>query len=143
MLSWILLGLLLYESLVDIRRKEVTVVPIALVGACGVLCNYLLYARSPGWILLGTLTGFGLLLIALVTGQQIGYGDGLLFLTVGLCLGLEKSLLLLWCSLLLTGGIGVLAVGLHRQARTARLPLCPGITACLLASILFEGLGGL
>lgn len=93
----VLLIYLVIESRRDIRKKEISVKNTAgfaiaalllRVGNLGIrLVTGNITIKSIGFLLTALAPGIFLLALGLVTRQAIGYGDGLMLLVCGLCLG--------------------------------------------------------
>ncbi|WP_158589569.1 prepilin peptidase [Butyrivibrio sp. CB08] len=85
-----ILLILIISSIEDIRKKEILLWEI---GTCGIVSvvRVLLDCTSgmfdPGMLALSVLPGAVLLVLALVTRQGIGFGDGLIILSMGPALG--------------------------------------------------------
>ncbi len=93
----VLLIYLVIESRRDIRKKEISVKNTAgfaiaalllRVGNLGIrLVTGNITIKSIGFLLTALAPGIFLLAFGLITRQAIGYGDGLMLLVCGLCLG--------------------------------------------------------
>ena len=91
-----LLGYLSVETGSDIRKKEISVISSFICGSVALLLRIAMGLLRPQadavqFLLTAILPGCVLLLIGKITRQEIGYGDGILLLVCGLCLGDRKS----------------------------------------------------
>ena len=133
-----LLGYLSVETGSDIRKKEISVTRSVL---CGVIAFLLrtgmemsgLQAGTVQFLLTAILPGGVLLLIGKITRQEIGYGDGILLLVCGLCLGGKETIFLFVSGLFLMFPISLVLLLSGHTDRRAELPFAP----FLLASYLF------
>lgn len=117
--------LLLEEGIRDWRQKQISL-PVCFVAA--VLGILLQINRMPEclWSMgSGAAVGVFLLLIALLTRESIGYGDGVIILTAGILLGGRQTVMLLFFSLLFCGicAGGMLLFG--RGGRKKRMAFVP------------------
>ena len=133
-----LLGYLSVETGSDIRKKEISVTRSVL---CGVIAFLLrtgmgmpgLQADTVQFLLTAILPGGVLLLIGKITRQEVGYGDGILLLVCGLCLGGKETIFLFVSGLFLMFPISLVLLLSGHTDRRAELPFAP----FLLASYLF------
>ena len=133
-----LLGYLSVETGSDIRKKEISVTRSVL---CGVIAFLLrtgmgmpgLQAGTVQFFLTAILPGGVLLLIGKITRQEVGYGDGILLLVCGLCLGGKETIFLFVSGLFLMFPISLVLLLSGHTDRRAELPFAP----FLLASYLF------
>lgn len=138
----VVLALLIYESVVDIRRLKINIIPAAVVGVFGLLMNTLVYKR-PVWWMAGLAVGLVLLLAALVSRERIGYGDGIIFLVLGVCVEPESVLWILWLSMLAAGIVGCVGVIRGKRDRKSAMPYIPFVLAAYVAVFLLKMAGGL
>ena len=133
-----LLGYLSVETGSDIRKKEISVTRSVL---CGVIAFLLrtgmgmsgLQAGTVQFLLTAILPGGVLLMIGKITRQEVGYGDGILLLVCGLCLGGKETIFLFVSGLFLMFPISLVLLLSGHTDRRAELPFAP----FLLASYLF------
>ena len=93
--------------------------------------------RYAADLLGGCLVGAALVLLAWVTRQQIGYGDGLLFAVTGIFLGFFENLLLLIASLFPAAFFaGVLF--LKKKKKGYRFPFVPFVLVGYVLLLGFE-----
>ncbi len=64
-----LIVILLYESMWDIRTKQIKLVPLAVAAVAGGLLNYFWYEKDIIWIMCGVITGSIFLLVGKATRQ--------------------------------------------------------------------------
>ena len=102
---------------------------------------YLFCSGADGWgeLLMGLLPGALVLGLAFLTREQIGYGDGLLLLTLGCCLGIESTLGILMGGLYISFVVSLFLLVLKRAGRNTRIPFVP----CLFLGYMLVGIGGI
>ena len=133
-----LLGYLSVETGSDIRKKEISVTRSVLCGVIAILLRTGmgmsgLQAGTVQFLLTAILPGGVLLLIGQITRQEVGYGDGILLLVCGLCLGGKETIFLFVSGLFLMFPISLVLLLSGHTDRRAELPFAP----FLLASYLF------
>jgi Type II secretory pathway, prepilin signal peptidase PulO and related peptidases len=97
----ILLALLGWCSLEDVKQKKLTVMYILMFGVGGIFLHLMAPVCSIYSILWGMLLGLALILVSLVTRGSVGVGDGILLAVTGVYLGGSKNLELFMMGLLL------------------------------------------
>ncbi|MBE5848255.1 MAG: hypothetical protein E7300_11350 [Lachnospiraceae bacterium] len=128
------LGILLYlikASYTDIRKRRIPVQEVmaialilfllALIGGC--MEKERLYSMIPGLILL---------FIAYATNEQIGYGDGLVFLLLGMHTSLMELMGILLMSLFFCTILSIGLLILKKCEKRTSLPFIPFITGAYL-----------
>lgn len=124
----VVLILLLYESVVDIIKRKINIVPTMAVGVLGLLMNRIVYKR-PLWWLAGLAAGSVLMLAALVSKEKIGYGDGIIFLMLGVCVEPLTTLWVLWISMFAVGIMGSVGIIMGKRCRDSQIPYIPFVAA--------------
>ena len=81
--------------------------------------------KSIGFLLTALAPGIFLLALGLVTRQAIGYGDGLMLLVCGLCLGGKTAGVLLITGMFLICPISLYLLLFKRAKRDTQLPFAP------------------
>jgi leader peptidase (prepilin peptidase)/N-methyltransferase len=115
---WVL-GHLLWLSAEDLKSRQLSMVPILILGVTGVV-RLLLMREMAAW-----LPGTILLAIGYTTKESIGYGDGWLLLALGMWISGEKLMYML--------GIGMFgAAGYALYKGEQEVPLVPFLTAAYL-----------
>lgn len=127
-------------TLADIKYKRI---PIRLLTGFGIIA-VVIRAVSPQLavkeLIIGVITGVLLIVISVVTGGQIGTGDGLLFVVLGIYLGSSNVVLLLMALILCAAVAGVLFVA-RQVKRKDRLPFVPFVLcAYIIQQLLMTGI---
>ncbi len=133
------LGILLVFSVIDVRRR---CLPTVLLAVCGlaVICYRLFICRLDLWLVFGgVLTGACFLLLSRVTKEGVGYADSLLILILGIYLGLWRLLELLSAAFFLLFLAAVPLLAFKKMSRKYRLPFLPFLTGGCLILFLAEG----
>ena len=125
----ILLAFLFIAAWLDRRTEEI---PLFLPGAgiaAGILLRFLTGPVGVLEILLGFLPGLLLLVLAFLSKQAVGYGDGAVFLAAGAFLGLEKTAWLLAGALIAAGMAAFWFLLFRKQSGKRSLPFVPFVLA--------------
>ena len=125
-------GLLVYlaaAAVTDIRKQEVSV---KTAGVAAVLAVILRMAAGDinllSW-LAGLLPGILVLLIGKVTGEVVGYGDGIAILVCGLFLGARGCTGCVIIGLFLTFPVSLVLLLWKKADRKSRMPFLPFLLA--------------
>lgn len=133
--EWVVLGVLAGFSVYDLKTKRIPVAAVVLFGAA--VLGYRLFMSTEFLELLaGLVPGIALLLLAVLSKESIGTGDGLVLCVVGLFCGLRMALSALAMALMLSSLVAMVLLVLRRAGKKTELPflpcLCSGYLLCLL-----------
>lgn len=132
-----LLLFLFLTAYLDILRRELSIFVIAAGFLAGLILRLCFGGAGIKELILGCLPGCGLLLIAWVTGQAIGFGDGAVLICPGIFLGLTQTLLLLGFSFLFSGLTAAAMLLIRRKQRKEELAFVPFLLAGYTAVLFF------
>ena len=122
---------MLIASAEDIRKKEVPLWELGcatVISGAKVVTDIIAGAFDPSGIALSLIPGALLLGIAFVTGQGIGYGDGLLLLCLGPAMGLYNLAIGLVISLFVCSFFSAALLFIKRANGRTRIPYVPFLT---------------
>lgn len=120
----------------DWKEKKVYVYGMLAAGTLGIVLHLLYRTPSLRDMFLGAGIGFGVLLLAVATGESIGIGDGMVLAVSGIFLGFRKNLELLLAALFLAGVVSLFLLTVKRKGRKYRLPFVPFLAAAYLLQLL-------
>lgn len=131
----IVLLLLAVSSIEDLRRMKIYMPPLYTTLVLGMI--WAIFGDSELFLyrLAGLLSGGMLLLLAFFSREAIGLGDAVLFLVLGIWLGLWESLLLLTVSLVLAALAGIF-LWIRKKSMKQAFPFIPFV---LIAYVLMLG----
>lgn len=119
-----MLGVLGGLAAYDMKTKRVPVVALAVAGLLAVV-----YRLCTGTELLdlvtGLIPGVVLLMLAYVTKESIGTGDGGMLCVMGLFYGVTEVLAILGMALVLAAVTAIVLLTAHRAGRKTELPFLP------------------
>lgn len=139
-LETILLIYLAAATVQDIQSKRVALRPALVIAALGVLLHLGLAAAAnpsdsgtlPNVLLsclAGTLPGIFLLTVGWATGQEVGYGDGIVLLVIGIYLGFSAGISIFLTALLLITPVSLFYIACKKAGRRKKLPFIPFLLA--------------
>lgn len=136
MINAVLLVVLAYESFYDIKSQRIRLLPLVVSGLAGVLMRLIYENITWEQLFISALPGGVMLFAGWITRQNIGYGDGMVILALGLCRGWSMAVCTLWIALTLAGMLGIILVFLKKRGRKERIPLCPYILLGMIISMI-------
>ncbi len=127
MKTMIIIIFLTLSTLLDVKKKEVNTILCVIVAAVGLVYELFIMKTNIAIIILGILPGVFLMLASIVTNEEIGKGDAVILSTIGIFLGLKKSILILINALFMTVLIGGIFLLIKRKNRKYKIPFVPFI----------------
>lgn len=129
----ILLLLLAVCAWQDLRKRTIYIWPVVICGCLGVFLqlevwnDFCLSDKSEiiAALAAGMVPGIFLLVAAKLSGEQIGYGDGLLMTAAGLFLGFRETVELLFFASVAAGAVGCILMFLLKKKKTYTMPFVP------------------
>ncbi len=119
----IVLGEFLFlEGIRDLRKREISMITVIIVGILGGILQFNYIKDSGLEIVGGVLIGVVLLILAKVTGEKIGYGDGWVLAVSGLYLGFRGNMYLLLLSLFGASIVSISLLLFKKATRKTELP---------------------
>ena len=134
---YILLVLILM-AVQDIRKREVSVWYLLLLGIGVVVAA--IACPGLGFIsrIAGALVGVAFLILGRLTGEAIGYGDGIVVLFLGFYQGIRNIFTLTLIAFMLAGVVAVylLCRGRKRKRKGNTIPLIPFLTIAYMGVVM-------
>ena len=120
-------------TIADIKKKEISVWLFGLLGLIVIVGCFAL--ESPKWYMLaaGVIPGILLIILAKITEQSIGYGDGIILAEIGLITGVGRCMLILATALALAGIFSLVILVIKRVDKKYRIPFVPFLTKAYVA----------
>ncbi len=119
-------------SVVDIKKKEISICFFVLLGIISSIGCFLNSGKISVMTILGVVPGMLLMVIAKITDQCIGYGDGIILAEIGLLTGVGKCMLILALALAVAGVFSLGIVVVKRVNRKYKIPFVPFLTIAYL-----------
>lgn len=130
---WIFLAV---GSIYDGRYQRIPVVLVAVGALAGVLLGD--RGTPAGWMYC-LLPGIGMLFLAFLTGEKVGYGDGLFLCALGLLTGVEECLTDMMFGLLGACLVSILLLLLKKGTVKTKIPFVPFLLAGHILQRIFGG----
>lgn len=134
------LAILIAASVEDFMRKEIPILmPVLCLVNSALSVAFCIYTGNF-WLedtIMSLLPGVVLLLIGVVTGQAVGYGDGLMTLCIAPALGLCNTCLGLIVALGAAAFTSIILLVVKKGSRHTKIPFMPfltlgvGVIACV------------
>ena len=138
MVNGVIIVFLIPCAITDLKSKTIPIWWTVVFGISAMIYQIFWKKQKLEAILFSMIIGVTLLVAAKISNQRIGYGDGIIFLILGLWIGFWDGISLLFFSLILSSIISVYFIIVRRKGRDYRIPFIPFVTA---AYIILEGLG--
>lgn len=138
MIDGIVLCILLFEGLSDIRYRSVSGIRILVFGVLGILINIFWCYQTLWSIVGGVVVGLILLVYAFFTRGAVGIGDGIMFVCLGIYLGTSRNIKLLFLSLVVAAVVGIVMVIVKKKSIKSQIPFVPCILLAYTAMLIME-----
>lgn len=119
-----ILGILGLNAWLDIKKQQISLAAAGILAAAGFIWAW--HGNRLGFsYFLGVFTGFCVVGLGVLTRGEIGIGDGILVLALGMVLEWERLIVSLMLGILGCAIVsGILMFGLHKGRKT-RIPFVP------------------
>jgi leader peptidase (prepilin peptidase)/N-methyltransferase len=137
----VVLLILIVASVEDLLRKEVSVLIPVLFGInsfSSVIASIFSGEFNCTDIFVSLLPGVLLLLVGVVTGQAVGYGDDIITLCFAPALGLFNTCLCFAVAMTASAFVSIIILVLRKGDKNTRLPFVPFITLGVGVTILAQ-----
>ena len=124
--DWVMLVVLAGFAVYDMKTKTIPVAAVV-IGAVGVVIYRLCTGTGIGALAMGLVPGAVVLLLALVTKESIGMGDGLVLCILGLFGGWRQCLAVFGMALVLSAVLAMVLLVCRRAGRKTELPFLPSL----------------
>lgn len=131
------LGLLFVCSIEDIKRKEVGVYKICVIGIAGIVMHLLFGTIEIYSMLGGAAVGVILLILGKIFRGSIGCGDGLVLIDTGILLGVSENLELFGTALFLAGIFALILSVFFRKKKNDTIPFVPFLLAAYVGMLIW------
>lgn len=132
----VLFCVLIMTAYEDWKYKTIRTSVLCVSGAAGIVLHLYNMPNDSRDMILGAAVGVGIWVLAAVSGERIGKGDGALFTVSGIFLGFEKNLALFLTALFLAGIAAFFLLTIGRKERSYQIPFVPFVLAGYLMVLL-------
>ena len=113
---------LLVEGIRDIKKKQISMISVGSFAGIGLVLRMVFNLNSWYQSIAGAGIGLFLLLVAKITKEKIGYGDGWVILVTGIYLGFRYNLFLLTVSLFISALVSIVLLSFKKVNRKSTMP---------------------
>lgn len=126
MAEWIMLAVLAGFAVYDMKTKSVSLIAVA-VFAVGVLIYRLFAGTGMAELAAGLIPGLLVVMLAFVTKESIGIGDGLMLCVLGMFCGWRRCLAAFGLALVISAVFAMVLLVCRRAGRKTEIPFLPGL----------------
>ena len=101
----------------DIKRKKIPVYMLIILAAAGIISNFTVGEFDIEKRIIAMLPGMILLIVSMITKQQIGYGDGMIILIMGLYIDIDDILSIVLSSFLLSSIAAIILMTVFKKKK--------------------------
>lgn len=135
--GFLFLGLM---SLFDIKSKRLPDVSVILSLVSAVLVRIAFKGLPLKSYVAAMVVGVTFMLISYFTDEKIGYGDSLVILFIGILLGFENLLFIIFSALVMCLVTGVVMIIVNDGRKDLTLPFVPFMFAAFVMLVIFSGI---
>ena len=109
----------------DIKRKKIPVYMLIILAAAGIISNFTVGEFDIEKRIIAMLPGMILLIVSMITKQQIGYGDSLIILIMGLYIDIDDILSIVLSSFLLSSIAAIILMTVFKKKKNFEMAFSP------------------
>ena len=109
----------------DIKRKKIPVYMLIILAAAGIISNFTVGEFDIEKRIIAMLPGMILLIVSMITKQQIGYGDGMIILIMGLYIDIDDILSIVLSSFLLSSIAAIILMTVFKKKKNFEMAFSP------------------
>ena len=109
----------------DIKRKKIPVYMLIILAAAGIISNFTVGEFDIENRIIAMLPGMILLIVSMITKQQIGYGDGMIILIMGLYIDIDDILSIVLSSFLLSSIAAIILMTVFKKKKNFEMAFSP------------------
>lgn len=109
----------------DIKRKKIPVYMLIILAAAGIISNFTVGEFDIEKRIIAMLPGMILLIVSMITKQQIGYVDGMIILIMGLYIDIDDILSIVLSSFLLSSIAAIILMTVFKKKKNFEMAFSP------------------
>lgn len=129
---------LLREAVRDMQKQEISLVSCIVTAVIALLAQIPQISHKWPIVLAGISVGGMLLLVAAISRESIGYGDGAVFVTTGIALGGYRNILLLLYALFICCIVTIFLMLIRKIRRKSRIAFIPFVFPAYIGVLITE-----
>lgn len=126
-------------AVADIKKQEISVWLFVILGIAAIVGCVTCEEQRGYMIVVSMLPGVLLMILAKVTEQSIGYGDGMILAEIGLAAGVGKCMLILAAALAMAGIFSLGVIVIKKVDKKYTIPFVPFITVAYVVVFCLQG----
>ena len=107
------------------KRKKIPVYMLIILAAAGIISNFTVGEFDIEKRIIAMLPGMILLIVSMITKQQIGYGDGMIILIMGLYIDIDDILSIVLSSFLLSSIAAIILMTVFKKKKNFEMAFSP------------------
>ena len=127
-------------SLFDIKTKRLPDVSLILGLVASVLVRIAFTGQSFSSYAAAAVVGIIFVIISYLTNEKIGYGDSFVILSIGILVGLENLLFILFTAFVMASFFGMVILVSNNFRKDTGIPFVPFIFAAFIMLLLFQNI---
>lgn len=132
----LVLVFLLWESIEDIKSQKISLIFVLMFGVLALAVKIFMYEVSLAEMFNDVLIGMFCLCMARITGQAIGYGDGVVLIILGIFVGIRKTVITLFIAFGLMMIVAMVMLIRKGFRYNATMPFIPCIFLAYLGGVI-------
>jgi len=117
--------LLFIEGVRDVNKKEVGLLIPAINAIAAVVMYFVFKDMSIGVLLMGLAEGMAIMVLSRLTGESVGFGDGVILCSTGMMLGWRYNLCMFFSACLICAVFGAILMMFKKADKKTRIPFVP------------------
>lgn len=109
----------------DIKKKKIPVYMLIILAAVGITSNFTMGEFNIEKRIIAMLPGIIMIMVSMVTKQQIGYGDGLLILIMGLYINIDDILSIVLSAFLVSSVFAIILMTVFKKKKNFEMAFSP------------------
>lgn len=109
----------------DIKRKKIPVYMLIILAAAGIISNFTVGEFDIEKRIIAMLPGMILLIVSMITKQQIGYGDGKIILIMGLYIDIDDILSIVLSSFFVSSIAAIILMTVFKKKKNFEMAFSP------------------
>lgn len=109
----------------DIKKKKIPVYMLIILAAAGIISNLTVGEFNIEKRIIAMLPGIIMIMVSMVTKQQIGYGDGLIILLMGLYINIDDILSIVLSAFLVSSVFAIILMTVFKKKKNFEMAFSP------------------
>lgn len=120
----------------DIRKQRISTKVSLVFGTAGLFLIFIFIKDEIVFHLLGIVPGIVIMAMSAATRGAVGMGDGILFIVMGIYIGMDENVCILLTALFLCSIISIILLAAKQKGRKDRLPFAPFVMCAVICRLI-------